>query len=273
MQMSRSNFYDPKDIFLETQSKINDLNTKGEKVDYITFVADGEPTLDINLGTEIELLRQFGIKIAVITNASLIWMDDVKRDLMKADWVSIKIDAANQDDWYKVDRPHGNLRIERIIKGTLDFAESYKGTLVTETMLVSGFNDNKKCLYEVGVQLAKIKPAKAYILVPTRPPAESNVKRPSASKLKMAFSAVRTLANVEVECITEDEGESFFFADDIVNELLSILSVHPVREEVIDKLLKERKINKKLITDLVQKELIKEFIYENKKFFRKNQDK
>ena len=61
MQMSRSNFYDPKDIFLETQSKINDLNTKGEKVDYITFVADGEPTLDINLGTEIELLRQFGI--------------------------------------------------------------------------------------------------------------------------------------------------------------------------------------------------------------------
>jgi len=87
MQMSRSNFYDPKDIFLETQSKINDLNTKGEKVDYITFVADGEPTLDINLGTEIELLRQFGIKIAVITNASLIWMDDVKRDLMKADGI------------------------------------------------------------------------------------------------------------------------------------------------------------------------------------------
>ncbi len=273
MQASRSKFYDPKDIFLETKLKINDMNAKGEKADYITFVADGEPTLDINLGAEIEFLKQFDIKIAVITNASLLWMDDVKRDLMKADWVSIKVDAVDFDAWYKVDRPHGNLDIERIKKGSLDFAQCYKGVLVTETMLASGINDNKECLDGIGMHLAKIKPAKAYILVPTRPPAESNVKRPSTSKLKEAFNSIRTMVDVEVECITEDEGESFFFADDIINDLLSILSVHPVREEVIDKLLNKRKINKKVIDDLVKKGLIKEFIYENRKFYRKNQEK
>ena len=39
----------------------------------------------MNLGREIELLKMLGIKSAVFTNASLIWMDEVQKDLMKAD--------------------------------------------------------------------------------------------------------------------------------------------------------------------------------------------
>ncbi|OCN02024.1 hypothetical protein [Caproicibacter fermentans] len=63
------------------------LNSQNRHADYFSFVPDGEPTLDINLGTEINLLKQIHVKIAVITNASLLWMDDGKNDLMKADWV------------------------------------------------------------------------------------------------------------------------------------------------------------------------------------------
>ena len=68
----------------------------GEPIDYLTIVSDGEPTLDANLGRMIELLRPLGIKIAVITNASLIWREDVRSELKKADWVSLKVDSVGK---------------------------------------------------------------------------------------------------------------------------------------------------------------------------------
>jgi len=68
MQAERKAFYKPEEILKAVERKVKDAKNKGEGIDYLTFVPDGEPTLDINLGKEIELLKQLGIKIAVITN-------------------------------------------------------------------------------------------------------------------------------------------------------------------------------------------------------------
>ena len=73
------------------------------------------PTLDINLGKEIELLKGLGIKAAVISNASLIWKEEVRDDLNRSDWVSLKIDAVSEDIWRRIDRAHGLLRLEKIL--------------------------------------------------------------------------------------------------------------------------------------------------------------
>lgn len=269
MKMEREGFYKPEDIFYEAEMKMKKLNARGGHVDYITFVSDGEPTLDRNLGAEIDLLKQFGVKIAVITNASLLWMDEVKKDLLKADWVSLKIDAVNHDIWHRIDRPHGYLDLDKIITGTLDFAKSFNGTLVTETMLVDGYNDKKECIIEIGKHLARLKPSKAYLLVPTRPPAESGIKRPSTEKVREAFLLIHELAQIDVECITGDEGKNFFFTDDAINDLLSIISVHPVKEDVVNKLLKDKKLDRLIINKLIEQNVIEEFIYENNKFYRR----
>ncbi len=269
MQMERAEFYKPEDILCETGIKMKELNAKGGHVDYFTFVCDGEPTLDRNLGVEIDLLKQFGVKIAVITNASLLWMDEVKKDLLKADWVSLKIDAVDHDTWRRIDRPHGYLDLDKIITGTLDFAKSFNGTLVTETMLIDGYNDKKECIIELGKQLKRLKPSKAYLLVPTRPPAESGVKRPSTAKVREAFLLIQKLAQINVECITGDEGENFFFTDDVINDLLSIISVHPIREDVINQLLKDKNLDRLIINKLIEQNVIEEFLYENNKFYRR----
>jgi wyosine [tRNA(Phe)-imidazoG37] synthetase (radical SAM superfamily) len=96
------------DITKEVKKKIKELNNSGEKIDYLTFVSDGEPTLDINMGKEINVLKPLGFKIAVITNASLIWQEDVRRDLLNADWVSLKIDAVTDEVWHRINRPFFN---------------------------------------------------------------------------------------------------------------------------------------------------------------------
>lgn len=273
MQTIRSEFYKPEEIFLEAKFKTDKLKANGEHVDYLSFVPDGEPTLDKNLGLEIDLLKKLNIKIAVITNASLLWMDDVKSDLMKADWVSVKLDAADIDTWHKIDRPHGSLNLNNILYGIRDFAKEFKGTLVTETMLVSGFNDHPSCIEMIGRQLKIIQPHKAYLLVPTRPPAEQFVSRAEKKNLADSTISISSISNVSVECITGDEQEEgFFFTDDITNDLLSITSVHPIREDIIDELLKKGDANKDIIINLVRKNKIIELLYEGKKFYKKNLD-
>jgi wyosine [tRNA(Phe)-imidazoG37] synthetase (radical SAM superfamily) len=66
-------------------------------VDYATLVPDGEPTLDACIGRVIDgVKRGADVRIAVLTNASLLWLDDVRSDLMKADYISIKLGAVDE---------------------------------------------------------------------------------------------------------------------------------------------------------------------------------
>jgi len=192
MQVDRRAFYQPEEILKDVEEKVKRAREVGESIDYLTFVPDGEPTLDINLGHEIELLKPLGIKIAVITNASLIGREDVRDDLMKADWVSLKVDSIREDVWRRINRPHRTLQLASILDGMLEFAKAYGGKprcgeLATETMLVEGVNDSDSHLEEVADFLAQLRPARAYLSIPTRPPAEKWVQPPSEEVINQAY--------------------------------------------------------------------------------------
>ncbi len=75
--VGRREFCHPKDLLQEVSIKTEAAQEAGVPIDALTFVPDGEPTLDIQLGREIELLRPLGSKIAVKTNASLLWLPEV----------------------------------------------------------------------------------------------------------------------------------------------------------------------------------------------------
>lgn len=117
MTAERGAFYDPRDIAREVESRLREAERRGARVDYITFVPDGEPTLDSNLGKEIELLKGLGKPVAVLTNASLLWREDVRAELAEADYVLVNVDTAGERLWRIVNRPHGSLSIEAVPKG------------------------------------------------------------------------------------------------------------------------------------------------------------
>ncbi|NLB81779.1 MAG: radical SAM protein [Clostridiaceae bacterium] len=271
MQVKRQAFYSPEDICRETEIKLKQLETENKQADYFSFVPDGEPTLDLNLGKTIKLLKPYNTKIAVITNASLLWMDEVKEDLMGADWVSVSIDAADEKTWHEIDRPYGKLKHQDILKGIIEFSKAFRGTLVTETMLVEGINDHESCIEEIAEQIALVQPQKAYLLVPTRPPAESGVKRASSDSLRNATAIIRGVSGIDVECITGDETEEgFFFTEDIADDIISIASVHPIREDIIENLLKKRNASRSVISELIDRGSLIEYTYEGKKFYKRN---
>lgn len=112
----------PRDL-ARSEGESGQSKSQGLAIDYLTFVPDGEPTLDINLGQEIDMLRPLGIKIAVISNASLIWDENVREELSKADWVSVKVDALDEHIWRRMDRPHRALGQQAILQGILSTSQ------------------------------------------------------------------------------------------------------------------------------------------------------
>ena len=269
MQIDRTQFYDPEEIYMEVSKKVEKVQIKGESIDYLTFVPDGEPTLDANLGQEIELLKSIGLKIAVITNSSLIWREDVRADLAKADWVSFKIDTTSKITWRRINRPQRSLKLSAILRGMLKFAEGYSGTLVTETMLVKSLNDSTKSFRKIAGFLNHMQPVTAYVAVPTRPPADKWVRPPDDSVLNEAFQILNEKP-FRVEYLIGYEGNAFAFTGDVEKDLLSITAVHPMREQAVSAFLKKAGKDWSIIRRMMASNAIIETEYGGKKFYIRN---
>jgi wyosine [tRNA(Phe)-imidazoG37] synthetase (radical SAM superfamily) len=257
------------------RGKLAEADERGERVDYISFVPDGEPTLDARLG---ELIRLLGApdpdssapsqrrKIAVITNASLLTRDDVKEDLVRADLVSVKVDAVRPDVWSRVDRPKRTLRLQGILDGVRDFARHYGGTLITESMLVKDLNDGLDEIAGIASFLQEIKPSMSYISVPTRPPSERWVE-PADEKTLLIACALFGERSVKVELLTGYEGNAFAFTGDVENDLLSITAVHPMREDAVREYLRKAGAGWEEVKKLLLAGRLLEVAYKEQRFY------
>ena len=266
IQVERRKFYDPEKILAEVQDKVERSKEAGEAIDYLTFVPDGEPTLDVHLGREIELLKPLEIKMAVITNGSLIGREDVRAELMKADWVSLKVDSAREEVWRRINRAHRALHLSSIQDGMLEFAKGYSGELVTETMLAEGVNDSYALVREVADFLARLRPSTAYLAIPTRPPAEKWVQPPSEDVINQAYQILRKRVD-RVEYLIGYEGNAFAFTGDVEEDLLSITAVHPMREEAVREFLARATADWSIVHRLVAQGQLIEMEYEELKFY------
>jgi len=266
MSDRRREFYSPLAVVAAVEAKVHEVREHGEAIDFLTFVPDGEPTLDVHLGEEIGGLRHVGPKIAVISNGSLIGLQDVRMDLILADWVSLKIDAIGEKAWRRIDRPHRSLKIESITTGMLVFAEAFGGTLVTETMLVAGVNDGVEQLRELAAFLGRLRPAVAYLSIPTRPPAERWVRAPDEETLNRAYLSVGSQVD-RVELLTGYEGNAFSATGNTEEDLLSITAVHPMRADAVEDLVKRNGDTWATVELLVKERRLVELSYEGQRHY------
>jgi wyosine [tRNA(Phe)-imidazoG37] synthetase (radical SAM superfamily) len=269
LQVERCPFFEPEEIFKAVKKKVKDAQREGEAIDYLTFVSDGEPTLDADLGYEIDVLKSFGIKIGIITNASLIFREDVRADLIKADWVSLKFDSISKRSWRKINRPHRELELGIILEGMLDFSKIFPGELVTETMLVQGMGIDADKLKKMADFLVRLNPAKAYLAIPTRPPAENWVRPPAPDEINVAFQIFRAKLD-QVEYLIGYEGNAFAFTGNVEEDLLSITSVHPMRESAVREYLKKAGADWSAVPQLIAQSKLVETDYAGQKFYLRN---
>jgi len=268
MTTERQAFFEPEDVFHEVERKAKEAASRNHRIDYLTFVPDGEPTLDINLGDEISLLKQIGVPTAVLTNASLLWREDVRKDLLTADLLSLKVDAVSENLWRKIDRPHRNLKLSSVLEGILEFTENFKGKIVSETMLLDevDYENEFERIAEFLGQLKKLD--KAYIGIPTRPPTEKWVKPAKEEVVNASFQVfAKELSADRVEYLIGYEGNAFAYTGNVEEDLLSITAVHPMRKEAVEEFLKRACANWHVIEKLSEENRLIELEYEGNKYY------
>jgi wyosine [tRNA(Phe)-imidazoG37] synthetase (radical SAM superfamily) len=142
-------------------------------VDYITFSGSGEPTLHSQIGLLIGRIKEMtSIPVAVITNGSLLFMDEVKRDLGQADLVVPSLDAVTKTVYEAVNRPEESLEIDRVIRGISDFRAHFPGQVWIEILFCRGVNDDPSEIERMKRVLEKINPHRIQLNTVYRPPSE-----------------------------------------------------------------------------------------------------
>lgn len=271
LTIKRRKFYDVSSILNEL---IPVLNRLGEKsIDYITFVPDGEPTLDINLGKIAREIREItNIPLAILTNSSLLFMEDVRNDLTYFNLVSLKIDSVIDKIWRKINRPYGKLDINKILEGIIEFRDIYNGKIITETMIIKNINDSIENFKSNIDFISGIDVDKAYISIPIRPPAEKWVLPPTKDKIVEAHEIYREKLGDRVELLIKPEGEKFLSSTgEIVEDFLATISVHPMREDYAYKFIeKSGEIPSKILKKLLEEKKISRIKYRGKYFYIKS---
>lgn len=268
-QTELRSFYQPEQIFEAVRQQVAAAQAAGEDIDYLTFVPDGEPTLDLHLADSIDLLRRLNMKIAVISNASLIWRDEVRRVLNQADVVSLKVDTVDTTLWHKINQPHESLELDNILQAMKTFAGEYQGELITETMLLAGLNDLPQAVSETADFLAILQPANAYLAVPTRPTCQADVSSPGEEIMVQAYGIFKEKLE-HVEYLVEYEGSDFAFTGDVVRDLLAITAVHPLREEAVNAMLLKAGAGRDVIQSLLDGHQLVKVDFANKVFYMRS---
>ncbi len=222
LQADRESFFPREELLAEIVSQANQTNP-----DYVTLVGDGEPTLYADLGWVIEHTKgEVSSPVAVITNGSLLWREDVRSDLMNADVVIPTLDAGNQATFRRINRPHREISFASMLQGQIDFRRGFPGKLWLEVMLVRGVNDSHDELIRIQDAIERIKPDKVYILTPTRPPAESWVHPPPPERIIEAQHIIDQATAISGKESGEFGLQEFNCAEDAI---MAIGSRHPLR--------------------------------------------
>ncbi len=142
--------------------------------DYITLAGSGEPTLHLHIGTLIQKIKKMThVPVAVLTNGSLLWMEEVRESLMEADVVIPSLDAGNEKLFLQVNRPHSEITFEKMLAGLIEFTKHFPKAVWLEVFLlakITGIPDEVENIARLAKQIC---PAQVHLNTIARPPAES----------------------------------------------------------------------------------------------------
>jgi len=186
--------------FVPLQDVLAELEASFQKVkpDFVTFSGSGEPTLHSGIGEAIAFVkRRSDLKVAVLTNGSLLWKKEVRERLLEADLIMPTLTTVNEATYRKIHRPHPDLRLSDVIRGIKHLRESYRGELHVEVMLLAGLNDSDEELAGIKQALAEIRPDRIPLNTVVRPPADPGALSLDRGKME----EVKTFLGVKAEVV------------------------------------------------------------------------
>jgi wyosine [tRNA(Phe)-imidazoG37] synthetase (radical SAM superfamily) len=227
MTNQRRDYFPPDEIVAEAAAALRS-HQPGE-IDWITFVGSGEPTLHASLGSMIRQLKTLrSLPIAVITNGSLLYLPEVREELLAADAVLPTLDAGTEEMYRKINRPMPELDFDRFVDGLVAFRQQYPGKLWMEVMLVAGLNDSEQALDDLAGVLRRVRPDEVHLNSPDRPPCEPWVCPTDEAGLARAAQILGGVCRVVRPAKGEIDLSGFA---NVVDAIVAVITRHPVSEE------------------------------------------
>jgi wyosine [tRNA(Phe)-imidazoG37] synthetase (radical SAM superfamily) len=165
------------------------------------------------------------VPVAVITNGSLLFEEEVRRDLLHADVVLPSLDAGSQEVFDRVNRPLSELSIEKVIEGIAEFRKVYKGQIWLEILFCRGVNDSEGELLKMKKAVDRIQPDCIHLNTVVRPPSQKWVLPLDEAEMEK----VKGFFGETAEIISEfDRHPASVLEKDIGEEILRILKRRPL---------------------------------------------
>jgi wyosine [tRNA(Phe)-imidazoG37] synthetase (radical SAM superfamily) len=163
--------------YIPTQEVLGELRAflskNGSSFDHISLSGSGEPTLHSKIRLVIEGIKEMTlIPVAVLTNGSLLYEEEVRKDLIGADIILPSLDAVSSETFIRINRPYKGLSVEKVIEGMVEFRKVYKGQIWLEILFCKGVNDSQSELLQMKKTVDRIQPDLIHLNTVVRPPSE-----------------------------------------------------------------------------------------------------
>ncbi len=239
---------------------LEEFLTHGRHLDYITITGSGEPTLNADLGKIIRKIREMThFPVAILTNGSMLWDPQVRRDCMQADVVLPSLDAPDAETYAKINRPDSKISFEKLTSGLIEFAKEYKGKILLEVLLIEGVNTDEKQLDALGQWIEKINPHKIQVNTAVRPGVDKSLRPIPADRLEQIARRFGPRAEVIASSPPGPHTQSPGSEKDLAQRVLELLKRRPcplseiaaalgIDAQTSDKLLTSLQRDKKIST-------------------------
>lgn len=195
-----------KDVKEQLRKKLTEMVAEGTPPDVITFAGNGEPTIHPEfeeiIADTIELRNEIcpKAKVSVLSNATMIGRENIRRALLAVDNNILKLDSAFDETVRLIDDPQGAYSVARTVEDMIKF----NGKLIVQTMFARGEHNGVKVdnatELEVSAWLSlleRIKPEKVMIYTIDRDTPEENLRKVGIEELRGIASRVEKLG---IEC-------------------------------------------------------------------------
>lgn len=241
--------------------------------DYITFSGSGEPALNLYIGEILEFIKNKrpSIPLAVLTNGTMFYDKDVSKALMKADVVLPSLDAATEEVFRKINRPHHSLTVEKYTTGLIDFCKEFKGKIWLEVFILPGYNDMTGELDEIKKIIQQIRPDSVQLNTLDRPGTVAGLRGATREELK-EIADYWNLDNVEIIAAAPARKNIQSYRKDIESAILETIARRPCTLDDMARImgLHINEINKYL--DTLENEKKIEAVQQDRGFFYRLKD-
>ena len=179
--LARKQYVPASDVLVELENTLS----KVPEADFITLTGSGEPTLHAGIGHIIAGIRSItSLPIAVLTNGSLFFHDEVRIACNLADVVLPSLDAWNEDSFSRINRPAPGLTFQMLLDGMEVFRRDFDGQIWLEVFLLRSLSDDESVVKRIARAAESLRPDRIHLNTAVRPTAEEYAQPVSVTELE-----------------------------------------------------------------------------------------